>query len=327
MKKNLYIFLGCLVFVSVFLTGCGPKETNPLDKKMKVGVMLSDAGLGDESFSDIAFSGLMKARDELDIVFEYKEIKDTKTYEKGLTELAEADNDLIVGMGFMVKEDLEKVAQKYPQKQFLLLDEVSELENVASITFKEYEGSYLAGVLAALATKSNIIGFIGGDDKPLIQKFYNGFQDGAKSINPSIKVLVKYAGEFGNDKLGEKIAKDMITKKSDVLFASAGFTGVGVLKEAERQKVYAIGVDSDQYFYAEKAIISSMVKNIDVALYDFIKNNKDNKKLTSEHIELGIADQGVGLAPIRAIHLTDKENAKLQEAKQQVINGEIKQNQ
>ncbi|SDN10351.1 nucleoside-binding protein [Fictibacillus solisalsi] len=323
MKKHIHIFLGVLLLTTTLLSGCGPQETNPVDDKTKIGIMLSDVGLGDQSFSDAGFNGLEKARDRLDIVFEYRELNDSKTYEKGLTELAESGNDLIIGLGFMVQEDLEKVAKKYPEKQFLLVDSVSDVNNVTSLTFKEDEGSYLAGVIAALTTKNKTVGFVGGENAPLIQKFSKGFTEGVKSIDPSIKVLKEYAGDFGNDKLGEKIAQDMIAKKSDVLYAAAGFTGVGVLKKAEQEGVYAIGVDSDQFFYAEKAIITSMVKNVDSALYDVVKEFKQTKTIKNKHIELGLAEKGVGLATIRLVSLSDKQQAKLKEAEQKIIHHKV----
>ncbi|MBE3570480.1 MAG: BMP family ABC transporter substrate-binding protein [Bacillales bacterium] len=323
MKKQSLIFFVLIFFLTTVISGCGIQEEDPLKHKTKVGIMLSDVGLGDQSFSDAAFRGLTKARDELGIVFDYRELQDTKTYEQGLEELVKEKNDIVIGLGFMVKEDLEKVAKQYPNQKFVLIDAVSDLPNVTSITFKEDEGSYLAGVIAAMTTKTKTVGFIGGDNVPLIQKFARGFEEGVKSVDPSIKILTKYAGSFGDDKLGAKIAKEMIANHSDVLYAAAGFTGVGVLKEAERNHVYAIGVDSDQYFYAEKAVVTSMMKNVDVAIFHTIQDYKKNKKLPSHPIELGLKDNGVGLAPIRVIPFTNKEKQALETAKEKIINGEI----
>ncbi|MEK4886191.1 BMP family ABC transporter substrate-binding protein [Bacillus sp. FSL W8-0223] len=324
MKKQSLLFFVLIFFLTTVISGCGVKEEDPLKHKTKIGIMLSDDGLGDQSFSDAAFRGLMKARDDLGIVFDYRELKDTKTYEQGLKELVKEKNDIVIGLGYMVQEDLEKVAKQYPNQKFVLIDAVSDLPNVTSITFKEDEGSYLAGVIAALTTKTKTVGFIGGDNVPLIQKFARGFEEGVKSVDPSIKILTKYAGgNFGDDKLGARMAKEMIANHSDVLYAAAGFTGVGVLKEAERNHVYAIGVDSDQYFYAEKAVVTSMMKNVDVAIFNIIKDYKKNKELPSHPIELGLKENGVGLAPIRVIPFTDKDKKALESAKEKLINGEI----
>ncbi|QDP40924.1 BMP family lipoprotein [Radiobacillus deserti] len=314
-KRKMIIFV--MIF-TILLAGCGTEQAeSKMDEKLKIGVMLSDVGLGDQSFSDSAFQGLIKARSELGILFDYRELSETETYEKGLEELVQNDNDVIIGLGYMVQEDLEKVAKKYPDKQFVIIDSVSELKNVTSVTFKSDEGSYLAGVVAALTTKSNTIGFIGGEDVELINAFADGFTNGAKSINPSIKVLVEYAGTYGDDKLGGSIAKDMIANKADVLFAAAGFTGVGVLKEAQMQGVYAIGVDSDQYFYAEKAVITSVLKKIDVAVYQLASDLVKDGKVPTGHIEFGINNEGVDLAPLRVIPYNDSQLEQIEEARQQ----------
>lgn len=306
-----------LGFIFIFMiAGCSQEEAaSKVDEKVKVGIMLSDVGLGDQSFSDSAFNGLIKARDELGIRFDYRELKDSGTYEKGLTELVEEDHDIIVGLGYMVQEELEKVAQKYPDQQFVLIDAISELKNVTSITFKEDQGSYLVGVVAALTTQTNKIGFIGGDDVPLINKFEEGFIEGATSINPSIQVDVTYAGDFGNDQLGAKLAREMIHNDVDVLYAAAGFTGVGMLKEAQANKVLAIGVDSDQYFYAEKAVVTSMLKNVDVAMYQLAEQLIKNRKVQSGHIELGIEDDGIGLAPLRVFPFSKEQQDIIEEWK------------
>lgn len=290
---------------------------------MKVGVMLSDVGLGDQSFSDAAFAGLVKARDELGIFFDYRELQTSGTYEKGLTELVEAGNDIVVGLGFMVVEDLEKVAKKYPKQKFILIDSVSEMENITSITFKEEQGSFLAGAIAGMVSKTNKVGFIGGADVPLIRKFKSGFEQGAKAVNPNAEIKVVYANDFGNADLGAGIASDMIADGADVLYAAAGLTGVGVLQEAQQEKKYAIGVDSDQYFFAEKAVVTSMLKNIDVALYETIKEFANEEKLASGPIELGMTENGVGLAPIRVIKLSEEQNGKLQDLEAKLSNNEI----
>ncbi|KZZ84606.1 BMP family lipoprotein [Bacillus sp. SJS] len=301
-----------ILFCLMLLAGCMQQPVqSSTEKKMKVGIMLSDVGLGDQSFSDSAFRGLQKSRDELGIQFDYKELKDSKTYEKGLEDLVKAGNDVVVGLGFMVQEDLEKVAKQYPKQRFILIDAVSELKNITSLTFKEDEGSYLAGALAAMKSKSAVIGFVGGADVPLIRKFLDGFQKGAMAINPEVQVKSVFAENFGDDKLGAKLASDLIKEDADLLYAAAGFTGVGVLKEAQRQGVYGIGVDSDQYFYAEKAVITSMLKNVDVAIYEMIKNYKKSGKLPEGHVEFGIAENGVALAPIRILELSSEEQSKL----------------
>lgn len=308
MKLKLLIVLTTALLI---LTGCGLEEKNPLDGKVKVGVMLSENGLGDQSFSDLAFKGLTKARDEEDIVVEYLELAETGTYEKGFRELVESGNDLVFALGFTGQQELEKVALDFPDQKFVLFDAVSEAANITSITFKEDEGSMLAGIVAATVSNSQVIGFIGGMEVPVIQRFEQGFIQGAKSVNPDIVILNEYANNFDDDGLGAEIASKMIDDKADVLYAAAGFTGVGMLEEAEKRGIYAIGVDSDQYFYAEQAVITSMMKNIDSALFDIILSYKESGAIQSGHVELGLAENGVGLAPFRVLELTDVEKGKL----------------
>lgn len=310
MKLKLLIVLTTALLI---LTGCGLEEKNPLDGKVKVGVMLSENGLGDQSFSDLAFKGLTKARDEEDIVVEYLELAETGTYEKGFRELVESGNDLVFALGFTGQQELEKVALDFPDQKFVLFDAVSEAANITSITFKEDEGSMLAGIVAATVSNSQVIGFIGGMEVPVIQRFEQGFIQGAKSVNPDIVILNEYANNFDDDGLGAEIASKMIDDKADVLYAAAGFTGVGMLEEAEKRGIYAIGVDSDQYFYAEQAVITSMMKNIDSALFDIILSYKESGEIQSGHVELGLAENGVGLAPFRVLELTDVEQGKLDE--------------
>jgi basic membrane protein A and related proteins len=322
MKRIINLILIVILLSSGTLTGCSSTETIEKDR-VKIGIMLSDVGLGDQSFSDSAFAGLAQARDELDIIFDYRELQTVGTYEKGFTELVEEGNDLVIGLGFMVLEDLEKVAKKYPKQQFILVDSVSELDNITSITFKEEQGSFLAGAIAGMTTKSKVVGFVGGADVPLIRKFKSGFEQGVKAVNPSAAVKVAYANDFGNADLGGKIAAGMIEEGADVLYAAAGFTGVGVLKEAQAKRKFAIGVDSDQYFFAEKAIVTSMLKNVDVALYETVKEFKEEKKLSAQQIELGMNEKGVGLAPIRVIKLTPEQEKNLKDLEDKLSRNEI----
>ncbi|MBO0603615.1 BMP family ABC transporter substrate-binding protein [Sporosarcina sp. E16_3] len=308
MKLKLLIVLTTALLL---LAGCGLEEKDPLEGKVKVGVMLSENGLGDQSFSDLAFAGLTKARDEEGIVVEYLELAETGTYEKGFRELVESGNNLVFALGFTGQQELEKVALDFPDQKFVLVDAVSEAANITSITFKEDEGSMLAGIVAATVSKSQVIGFIGGMEVPVIQRFEKGFIQGAKLVNPAIVILNEYADNFDNDGLGAEIASKMIDNKADVLYAAAGFTGVGMLKEAEKRGIYAIGVDSDQYFYAEQAVITSMMKNIDSALFNIIHTYKESEAIQSGHIELGLAENAVGLAPFRGLELTDAEKGKL----------------
>lgn len=312
-----------ILFLLFIIIGCSNGTDFQEKDYFKVGIMLSDVGLGDQSFSDAAFLGVMQARNELDILFSYKELGNTGTYLQGLTELVEEEHDLIIGLGFMVKDDLEKVASSYPNQQFLLIDDVSDLDNITSLTFKEHEGSFLAGLVAGLKTETNKVGFIGGGDFPLIHKFAAGFKQGVMTSNKDAEVFIEFANDFGNDKLGEKIARSMIAEGADFIYPAAGFTGVGALNEAQNSGVYGIGVDTDQYFLAENAVVTSMLKKIDVAIFQAIELFIENGELTEDIIELGLKEDGVGLAEIRIIPMKPSEQEILTNYTEKILSGNL----
>lgn len=317
-RKRIILLLLCLI---LSVTGCSQqKPKTKVDDRIKIGIMLSDVGLGDQSFSDTAFNGLVKARDELGVLFDYRELNDTGTYEEGLKQLVNEGNDIVIGLGFNIQQDLEKVAKQFPERQFVIVDAISELENVTSVTFKEDQGSYLVGIVAALTTKTNKIGFIGGEDTPLINKFESGFIEGIRAVNNHITVVSEYANDFGNEQLGAEIAKKMIDNNVDVIYGVAGLTGVGMLKEAQRSKVYGIGVDTDQYFYAEEAVVTSMLKNIDVAMYQLAEQLVKQGKISKGHIELGLKENGVDLAPLRVVNYSKEQTKLIENYKEQLAN-------
>ncbi|PWU68443.1 BMP family lipoprotein [Gracilibacillus dipsosauri] len=316
MRRVIELFL---LLCLLLLAGCSENElSSNLDNKLRIGVMLSDAGLGDQSFSDSAFNGLEKAREELGILFDYRELKEVGDYETGLQELIDQGNDLIVGLGYMIEEDLKKVAEKYPDKQFVIVDAVVDLPNVTSVTFKEHEGSFLIGAIAGMRTNSDIVGFVGGSDTPLIRKFLNGFSQGVAATNPEAVVLHHFAEDFNNDKLGEELAKELINDGADFIYPSAGFTGVGVINIAQQEGIYSFGVDSDQYYLGEKTVVTSMLKNIDVAMYKLAKELVENGQVADGHITLGLADDGVGIAPIRVISLTKEETEQIEKLTEKI---------
>ncbi|MFJ7825992.1 BMP family protein [Psychrobacillus sp. NPDC096623] len=321
MKK--IVLLGMLSLFLIVITGCSDKIATPENNEVKIGIMLSDTGLGDQSFSDLGFEGLEKARDELNISFDYREIEDTQTYEKGLEELIKTGNDLIIGLGFSIQKDMETIAKKYPEKSFLLVDAQSDLPNVYNVTFKEEEASFLLGAIAGMKTATNVVGFVGGENVPLIQKFEKGFVAGVKSENPEAVVLTKYAGDFGNDKLGESIAKEMISAKADFIYPAAGFTGVGAINESQRSGTYSFGVDSDQFYLAEKSVVSSMLKQVDVAIFNTIEELVETGEISEKDQVLGIKENGVSLAPIRVLELTPAEQNRLEKLQQDIAGGSI----
>lgn len=266
-----------MILTVLILGACSANNTTTAtDTRTKVGIVLTEVGLGDRSFNDAAFDGLVQARNEKSIVFDYREPGDNA--EAAFEEFAEAKFDLVIGLSDAVQADMEKVAAKYPDQQFLMIDSQSELPNIASISFRAEEGSYLAGVIAAMASTEDHVGFLGGIEIPVLRNFEQGFKQGVLAVKPDATVDAVYAGDFGDADLGEQLAAQMIQEKgADVIYVAAGLTGVGALTEIQKLGKYAIGVDTDQFFLAEKAILTSMLKNVDVSIYNavntFVENN------------------------------------------------------
>ena len=330
MKKVLMLLA---MLAMVVLTACGskkeaaeaPKTTEA--KPLKVGIVLSIGGLGDESFNDSAFRGLEMAQKDLGIEFKYVEPASPSEDEGYLREYAEAGYDLVIATGFLMKDATEKVAKDFPDVKFALIDEVSALPNVASLLFAEDQGSFLVGALAAMMSKTGNVGFVGGMEIPLIQKFQKGYEMGAKYVNPSIKVGSLYtsgSNPFNDPVRGKENALSLIKQGADVVYHAAGGTGVGVIEAAKESKVFAIGVDSNQDGLAQGTVLTSMVKNVDIAVYNTIKAVKEGTFKAGEQ-RLGVAEGGVGTTDFEFTKdIIGAENiAKLEQIRKDIIDGKI----
>lgn len=322
MKKPFMI--GLLTACVAGMSGCQsvidqPEQTVELRQSM--GVVLSDVGLGDQSFSDAAMRGMGQLRETGDWFIDYRELAETETYKVGFEELVADGHDVIVGLGFACQGDLEAVAAEYPDQQFAVIDAVSALPNVISVTFEEREGSALAGAVAGFETTTDKIGFIGGVDNELIQKFETGFELGAKSVNADVEMIVDYANDFASPEIGRKLAEKQIAEGADVLYAAAGLTGAGVLEAAERNGVKAIGVDSDQSMIAPDAVITSMLKQVDLAIVEIAGSLQNGA--VNDHIELGIEEGGVGLAALRRVEWTNEETQQFEAFQKRLMEGKL----
>lgn len=312
------LLLSISLFSSVILGACSDeKDTDERllevkGEKFSVGLLLPDVGMGDQSFNDLVVDGLLEARDDLDVIWSYRDLETSDSLEKGLDELIAEDHDVIIAVGYTVQEMLEKEAAEHPEQRFALIDTVSEVENVDSIVFNEKEGSYLAGVLAAHVSKTGILGFLGGFNDEVIMRFHDGFLAGARSVNPDVQVIKMFADTYSDANVGTAMASTMIEQQADVLYAAAGYTGVGLLQQAQKAGVYAIGVDSDQYFYAEKAVVTSMQKNLDVAVYSYLQSLVKNENSMQQVLEFGTENGGVGLSPIRVVSNASELEEKLE---------------
>lgn len=331
---------------------------------LKIGLVTDVGGRGDESFNDGALRGLeMWVAGKKytaggyqplgDADFQASIPPDLKTapiahfectpvvlqakaqedYEPDLDLLVGEKVDLAVGVGFMLENAVEAAAKKHPQSRFLLIDspildsqnKPYLLPNVMTVVFRENEGSFLAGALAGIATKTGKVGFVGGMEIPLIKKFEAGFLAGVKTVNPQAAETAKrvYTGSFDDPTAGKRLALELYNQGVDVIFHAAGHDGLGVIQAAKEQDKLVIGVDSDQAHLAPKNVLTSMVKRVDYAVYLAARSVKDGK-FTAGDTVLGLKAGGVGLAPV-GVDFPGKEAAlaKVEALKKQIVAGKL----
>lgn len=299
---------------------------------LKVGLAFDIGGRGDKSFNDAAYAGLERAKTELNA-----EIKELSPAADGsnrgdlLRQLADAGYNPIIGVGFAYGEDIKKAATEYPDIQFAVVDSASNATNVTGLLFAEEQGSYLAGVAAATKSKAGHVGFVGGVENDLIKKFEAGYVAGAKSVKSDIKIDIKYLtpdGDFSGFKAPDKgkVAADkMYQDGADIVYHASGDSGLGVFQAAAAAKKKAIGVDSDQRQTVKETdlqsvIMTSMLKRVDVGVFEFIKAFQGGAKGGSNVI-YDLKVDGVGLATTGGE--IDDIKDKLDAATKDIVDGKI----
>jgi basic membrane protein A and related proteins len=314
--------------------GGGAPPSTKAASKVKVGMAYDVGGRGDKSFNDLAAKGLDKAKTDLTV--QTKELaaaqgESEQAKESRLTLLASQGYNPVIAVGFAYSTAVGKVIKQFPNIHFALIDDESvKGPNLESLLFTENESSFLVGVAAALASKKKNVGFIGGVNEPLIQKFQAGFQAGVHAVDKSIKVQVKYLSQppdfsgFGDPAKGKTAALGMFNGGADVVYHAAGGSGGGLFDAAKQTGNLAIGVDSDQYQSApadEKSLIlTSALKGVDTAVYDFI--NSDVKgQFQAGSKRYSLKDNGVGYATSNP--KIEPYKAKIEEFKQKIISGAI----
>lgn len=328
MKRLLYCLL---LIVSLVSFGCNNEKSAgsaaPGEKKLVVGIVFDSGGRGDKSFNDSAWAGIERAQKELGIdTPKAVESKSEKDYEPNLTALAEEKCDVIFAIGINMKSALEKVAPNFPDVKFAIVDAPVTGPNVRSLLFREEEGSFLAGYLAGLVTKTNKLGFVGGMQIPLIVKFASGYTAGAKTANPAVQVLPeKYTGSWDNIDVGKVAANTLYNSGADIVYHAAGRAGLGVIGAAKENKKLAIGVDSDQDGIEPGFVLTSMIKRVDESVFSTIKDVKEGNYSAGEKV-YDLKAGGVGLSPLT--HTKDKvgdENlAKVDAIAEKIKSGELK---
>jgi len=303
-------------------------------KSVSVGLTTSIAGLGDQGFNDLAALGVHNAVRLLGIKGTVVEAHAETDYVPDLQGFASDGYSLMYAVGFLMQDALHQVAAQYKHSKFAIIDAIVPLPNVSSNTFREEQGSYLAGAFAAMMTLqrgvpkmqgTKILGFIGGGDVPLIHKFQHGFQQGVAKIDPRIKVLVSYAGSFTDPAKGKELALSQYNQGADIVYQAAGPTGTGVIEAAQQLDRYVIGVDADQNHVAPHNVITSMQKHVEVAVYRTIRSVVDGTFRPGVNV-FGIDNGGIGLAPFHGLSniVPAHVKATIAELTAQIKSGQIK---
>ncbi|SEA88678.1 BMP family lipoprotein [Rubrimonas cliftonensis] len=297
-------------------------------QEFKPAVVYDLGGKFDGSFNEAAFTGAEKFKAETGVEYRDFEIQNDSQREQALRRFARGGYDPVVAIGFSHASAMEKVAAEFPQTRFAIVDSVVDLPNVRSILFNEHEGSYLVGVLAAMAAGEGDVGFVGGMDIPLIRKFACGYVGGAKSMKPDIEVFQNMTGTTGaawNDPAkGGELARSQIDRGAEVVYHAAGGTGRGVLQAAADAGKLGIGVDSNQNALHPGKVLTSMLKRVDVAVFDAFSDAMNDEWSGGARV-LGLAEGGVGWAldANNESLITDAMKAAVEDASAKIVSGEV----
>jgi len=350
MKKSKFGFALSLLAAGSILAACGAgdkaEDSNKDEGKtaseggdFSVAMVTDTGSVDDKSFNQSAWEGIQafgkdNGLEKGDGGYDYLESTSDADYNQNLNNLLRRDFDLVFGIGFMMGDAMLEVAEQQPDAQLAIVDAVADAPNVTSILFKEQEGAFLAGVVAAEMSKTGKVGFVGGMENEVIKRFEAGFLAGVEAVNPDIKVDVQYTGDFNKAELGKTSANRMYSSGVDIIFHAAGGAGNGVFTEAKERKekdpnadVWVIGVDSDQYDEGQvdadtNVTLTSMLKRVDVAVKDVATKTKEGN-FPGGTVVYGLAENGVDLADSRGA-IPQEVLDTVEDYKTKIINGEVK---
>lgn len=325
-QKILFAFLFLVSFASSFVH-C--QNAVAEDKAFSPAIVYGLGTKFDKSFNEAAYQGMEKFKQETGIPYKESETMNETHGEQYLRQLARRGSDIIVTTGFDQSKPVEKVAKEFPNVKFTLIDAVVDLPNVQSIVFKDHEGSFLVGALAAMKSQTGKLGFVGGMDIPLIKRFSCGYIQGAKYVNKDIELFQNMVGTtqaaWADPTKGGELAISQFERGVDVIYSAAGRSGVGVLQAAADKDKYGIGVDSNQNYLYPGHVLTSMVKRIDLAAYRAVKDAHDGTWKPGV-VHYGVKDDGVEWAydEYNKSLISEDMLAKLKQMKQDIIDGKIK---
>ncbi|MDU5378061.1 BMP family ABC transporter substrate-binding protein [Peptoniphilus lacydonensis] len=353
MKKK-FTLLFSVLLISITLVACGggnkkdnnatndtKKETTEEAKTtdLNIGFVTDEGGVNDQSFNQGVWEGLQKAKKEMGVSADYIESKDTKDYTPNLETFADQEKNLIIGAGFKMGGAIAEAAAMYPETNYAIVDvdvtvdkdgnKVEAPSNLLGIMFRSQEPSFLVGYIAGMTTETNKVGFVGGQEGNIIWGFEYGYKAGvdyaAREKGTEIEVLSQYVGNFSDAQKGKSITSTMYQNGADVVFHAAGGAGEGVIEAAKEADKWVIGVDRDQSDRAPENVLTSAMKNGDVAVYQVVEEMKEGKFEGGKTIEFGLADSGaVGIAPTSDKNVAPEILKNVDEISKKIVSGEIK---
>ena len=298
-KKIKVLLLSTMLTVGV--VGCSKDEDVSTEKEAyKVGLVLSVGGVNDESFNQSAWEGSLKASEEYGVEVSYLESQSDSDYTPNIETFIDRDTDLIVGVGYQVSDAIKEATELYPDQDFVMIDSTYEEgqeipSNIRPITFNEQQAGYLVGLIAGEMTKTNVISCIGGFDLPSLTPFFNGYERGAKEVNPNIKVLKQYINSFTDASKGKVVAQQMINEDSDIIFMASGGANMGIIEAIkEADNVKGIGVDMPMSYLAPEHMLTSAIKDVGQGLKLTIKDYVEGNFNGGNEVKYDLSNNGVG---------------------------------
>ncbi|MBC6695675.1 BMP family ABC transporter substrate-binding protein [Terrisporobacter mayombei] len=329
MKFKKIVALSLTMMMSVgLLVGCGSKDSASNTDKVTVGMITDVGGVHDESFNQTTWEGLQAVEKELGedkVKVKYLESKQDADYKPNIEQFADEELDLIIGVGYKLADAIEEAAKAYPEQQFAIVDHSYEKqpENVTSLVFEDNVSGYLVGLIAGKMTETNKVAFIGGMKSSVLAKFEYGFKAGVKDANPKAEILAQYANSFSDSALGKSIANSMMSNGVDVIFPCAGAAGIGAIEAVKEAGKYAIGVDKDQNDLAPDNVITSAMKNVNIAVGDMVKALVDGSYKPGEVKINTLATGGVGIAPTSEKNVPAEVLSFVDEKSKEIVDGKI----
>ncbi len=314
------------ILAAAALAGLGIGAANAQD--FQPAIIYDLGGKFDKSFNEAAYNGAERFKEEAGVDYLEFEVTNESQRDQALRRMARRGATVVVAVGFSYATPLETIAAEFPDTKFTIIDSVVEQPNVQSVVFKEHEGSFLVGMAAALKSETGKVGFIGGMDIPLIRNFAHGYEQGVKHVNPDAEVFVNMTGTtpaaWNDPAKGAELAQSQFDRGADVVYAAAGGTGLGVLQTAADSGKYSIGVDSNQNYLHPGSVLTSMLKRVDVAVYNAFKGAMDDSWQAGAQ-SLGLAEEGVGYAvdEHNDALIDDAITTELEGAKAKIVAGEL----